>query len=434
MNRNRYPYSESSAEHRFAEFYNKVHSYVAEVINKKEKEDAINDLTDMVVKVTSEEEGRKRRLRSRVIVVIAFLVIVVGSASILEFIGPGAWLGYVVGALTMVCSILIDFFLNNSKMEYDRGENESICEGIINSVKRIVEVFRKRSNIHLIMLGGVAFFASGLLAEWSVLPHMAKFLEGGFIAVMDSDKDDSDGVGTENETDIYVAGQEQEISSHLKNMLTESDERLIEQLNRTEVTPEERNMELVLSATDYNTVFFQGEQLIVDYETQEEIDEKIFQWANEHVNYKRTNIFDKEEKDGGAPQAQKNQIARASAEEEGLCSFAQINERLDTREYINGEYPKRSLTQLVANDYHKLALLLVWNDGKKDTIFYYYGQCILNLFYCLEYEENTDKMIKQTLTSIAQKFRDMVYVWPEFEGKEIALKLEKAFRYAADQY
>ena len=71
----------------------------------------------------------------------------------MEFIGPGAWLGYVVGALTMVCSILIDFFLNNSKMEYDRGENESICEGIINSVKRIVEVFRKRSNIHLIMLG-----------------------------------------------------------------------------------------------------------------------------------------------------------------------------------------------------------------------------------------------------------------------------------------
>lgn len=449
MNRNTHPYSEPAAEHKFENAHDEIRSFVVRTIDEYKKEDAANIITGKLLRAISEEEeeikkrnanaenellNRKKSWKSRVIIAGAFVGLVFLCTYIMGLIGSGGGLISILGVITAIISILAEYFLSNSEMEHVRGSGESVSEGIINSFKRAAKVFRSHSNLHLLIFVGAVLFVSGLFAQWSILPRIAKFFEAGYIAFANYGQDDCEDKAGDGGTDVQVAEEKQEIPTTLKEVLAESDERLIQQLNAAEVTPKEKSAELKLSVTDYNTVFFQGELMIGGFEMQEEIDEKIFRWVEEQVEHGLENVFNKEEEDGGAPQKVKNRIAEASDAEEELHSFAEVNDRLDFRECTNNEYPKRDLTQLIANDYHKLALLLVWNNGEKDTILYYYGQCIKNLFKCLEYKENTDKTIKQTLTSIAQKFRDIVYVWPDFEGKEIASKLEKAFRYAADQY
>lgn len=76
-------------------------------------------------------------------------------------------------------------------------------------------------------------------------------------------------------------------------------------------------------------------------------------------------------------------------------SFSDVEDRLDFREGIVKDYPKRTLMQLVANGYQGLALRLVWHEGVQATIIYNYGQSILYNFECLKFAENTDKSFRQ---------------------------------------
>lgn len=63
-------------------------------------------------------------------------------------------------------------------------------------------------------------------------------------------------------------------------------------------------------------------------------------------------------------------------------SFSDVEDRLDFREGIVKDYPKRTLMQRVANGYQGLALRLVWHEGVQATIIYNYGQSILYNFEC----------------------------------------------------
>lgn len=223
-------------------------------------------------------------------------------------------------------------------------------------------------------------------------------------------------------------------SYEIKQYLAGADEMMIEQLDKAEVTNEQRNMVLYLSDEDNYSIFTYWKNGSDGYGTQEQLNDKVLSTVQSWRDEKRENVFDREFDQGGAPQKDKDDISQASESEQSDDSFSDIEGRLDHREGIANDYPKRTLMQLIANGYQGLALRLVWHEGVQSTIIYYYGQSILFDFECLKFADNTDKIIKKRLTIIAQRYEDIAYVCPNYERAGEARSLAVAFRYAADQY
>lgn len=189
-----------------------------------------------------------------------------------------------------------------------------------------------------------------------------------------------------------------------------------------------------LSPDDWNLAFFHGEYSIQGLENQEQIDNMVFSMVKELDSHDLENVFDKPFGQGGAPQNVMNKISNASDAEEHAESFEEISGILDLREEVNAVYPKKSLTQLVANGYEELAYLVYINDGNRTTIIYYYGQSIINNLRCLEFAENTDKTIKEKLIVIARLYKNIACVCRNSEEAEISLMLAEAFEHAANRY
>ncbi|MCM1541773.1 MAG: hypothetical protein NC121_10980, partial [Blautia sp.] len=220
----------------------------------------------------------------------------------------------------------------------------------------------------------------------------------------------------------------------MKLYLTGEDETMIQQLDGARVTREQRNVILNLSDEKKCRVFLYEESGVKTSETQEQLNGRVLHMVEEWRDEQRDNVFDRDPDQGGAPQDIKDSISQASDTENEWSSFADVERRLEDRESANQKYPKRTLTQLVANDYRKMALLLVWHGGEQSTIVYYYANSILYHMDCLKYADNTDTSIKKKLLTIAQCYEDIAYVCPGYEEAGRARSLATAFRYAADQY
>ena len=218
----------------------------------------------------------------------------------------------------------------------------------------------------------------------------------------------------------------------MKLYLAGEDEVLMKQLDKAEITNEQRTMTLQLSDQDVYNIFGCWEDKLD--EDQEQLNGMVLSAVQGWCSEKRDNVFDKAFEQGGAPQKVKDTISRVSEEERPDNSFSVCEEILDIRESIARDYPKRTLMQLIANGYQGMALMLVWHEGVQATVIYNYGQSILFDFECLKFADNTDKTIKERLSIIAQRYEDIVYVCPDYERAGDARKLAAAFRYAANQY
>lgn len=377
-----------------------------------------------------EKEYRKRKNRS--ILISAWLGLVVVFTLIFEFIFPlwGIAIALVIcGMFAEILKIFFDSFFNSPNPAAD-SSGEEPC-GMAENLRCFFGSLKKKGVLQITAFGVSVCLAAGVMANLKVCTGIALFCKGGSIMLANTG-------GFDGKNHEEIQPQQEETGSAIpyetKQYLTGADEELIRQLNKTRVSRRDLDMLLNLSPEDYDAIFFYGGSGIGEGLTQEQMNKRILDRVRELLEKKLENEFDRSAEEGGPSQSVRDEISRVSDREEAATDFSEIKEILSYREGINESYPKRTLTQLVSNGYHHLALLLYWYGGEETTIAYYYGQSILYGLKCLEYADNTGLTVKEKLLFIAQRYEDITYTCPGFRDMQRAGMLAEAFRYAADRY
>lgn len=438
MGKKPWSYSEPEAEHQFTNAdKKKVQQVIYEIICENGTEDGSIILADILQDYYEEEkkeEKEKRKIREKN---SAFKIIAgfLAGGLFLTFAFEklenwGIWKDILkTGTLILDVLLAVNQF---PKFSRTRKADEGPFEAMVEFLKDAGHQFLKASGLQLLGLAMIVILAADGAAALKPFEHAGVFCSGGYAALVNHADDNNNINDNAITAEEYLA--EVSISGEMKLYLTGSDEVIIRQLDRAKVTYNQRDTILDLSGEKYCRVFFYEENGIKSYETQEQLNEKVQRMVEEYRREQLDNVFDRDPSQGGAPQNVQDSISLANDSEDEWSSFSDVEQRLDLRESTNLMYPKRTLTQLVANDYQGIALLLVWYGGKQPTVIYYYGHAILYNFECLKFADNTDRLIKQKLLIIAQCYEDIAYVYPNFEEAERARSLAAAFRYVADQY
>lgn len=389
-----------------------------------------------------EEREKKQRKRKSVFIVVCVFVAVwifvtCGAEWLCRILNlSGMWRKNLQYAPLLVESgfVFINALIERRKAPKSprlRKDGEGIAEGMIEWAKDLGHQFSRASGLHVCILFMFITLAATVIAQCEPMKHINVFFSGGINALAHYDDNN-------NVTDSIMlangGADKISVSYEIKQYLSSADEMMIKQLDEAEVTNEQKNMELQLSIEDEYSIFTCWENELGEFETQEQMNIKVLSAVQGWCGKKFANVFDGEPEQGGASQKNKDEISEISENEQPDDSFSEVEDRLDFRESMAKVYPKRTLMQLVANDYQGLALRLVWHEGVQSTIIYYYGQSILFNIECLKFADNTDKTIKERLTIIAQRYEDIAYVCPNYERVGEARILAEAFRYAADQY
>lgn len=446
MNRNSQAHSEPKNKRQFGKKDKReLCKFFCDVIEKngaeKGAEILVNTFLKSVEDDNAEREDKRRKRESVFIVGLICVVGVIVLTCLLEAAGRKLNLNDILGKYVQYVPLFVEgaliilpAFLKIVKMPEiirQRKDSEGYAQGILEWLKDLGRQLSRASGMHfLILLMGITL-VSTLIAQCEPMKHVQAFVSGGMYAMAHCDDNN-------NITDsiMLADGGMDKISAsyEMKQYLAGADEIMIEQLEKAEVTGEQKNMVMHLSDEDEHSIFTCWGNESGGYGTQEQLNGKVLSTVQGWCGEKRENVFDKASEQGGAPQEVSDEVGLVSESELPDDSYSDIEDRLEFWEGIAEDYPKRTLMQLIANGYRGLALRLVWHEGVQSTTIYNYGQSILFNFECLKFADNTDKTIKKRLTVIAQIYEDIAYVCPDYEKAGEARSLAVAFRYAADQY
>lgn len=408
------------------------------------KEDALHRAEEALRR--AEEVSRERRTlvrknrkrKNRSILIFVWLSMAALLTLAFEYLLPQWGMAIVLegggvlmagGMLLELIKIIVDGYVNGSDAAADGSGEEP--GGMMDYLKKYGRGLKKKGVLQMTAFGLSLCLAAGVLAKLEVCEGIVLFCRAGSVMLADAR-----GLGDKIPGEIPQQQGEPEatISYETRQYLTGADEELIRLLTRTQVSGRDLDMLLKLSPEDCDAMLFYGESGIGESLSQERMNERILEKVNALLGKKLENVFDRSAEEGGPPQSIRDEISRVSGAEETAAEFSEIKDILSYRENINETYPKRTLTQLVSNGYHHLALLLYWNGGREETIAYYYGQSILYGLKCLEYADNTGLTVKEKLLFIARRYEDINYTCPGFGDRQRAGMLAAAFRYASDQY
>lgn len=436
--------------------YNKEHTFDSENLKKANKE--LNDVYKDVAHIVGVERAKKlfgrieeiikcfaleadkevkeyiiqvnRRRKNNgirwLILIMSCIIIMFGVAWGFEYF-QFQTLSDFFGIWESICVELIIFFIGiivaNTEVKQFRNVDETFIEGISSACKEVWYVLRRMSVLHIIMIVWMAFSVGVLWAKNDMFAKVATFVKGGYYALAEEQVEDVvlvHGTTITKEAEVYLLANDAELVKTMEDVY----------IPNSELVYEEK-----LSAEDCAKIFFSdGEYKVADWECQEDINQVVLQMVENLLKEKAENIFDKDETQGGAPQEVRNMISYVSEHEGEVESFADLNGILGIRTDAYFLYPKKTLTNLISNDYHKLALLFALNAGNEDTIVYYYGKSIDSNLEYLKFAGNSDESIKDRLKRISQRYTDIVYVCPKHELSKKAEALAKAFKNAEEQY
>lgn len=442
MNKNSKAHSAPGSKHQFDDKKKReIIEWICDVMGKNGIPKGAEILMDTLLKSEEEEQDKHRKKKSILIVFSVCVGAGIFLTCFFEWLGRALNLGDIWSEILQYVPVFAESILIFISAIFKiirmpdstrvRQEGEGLAEGMIEWVKDLGHQLSRASGLHILSLLLATTLGSTMIARSEPMKHIEVFFSGGMYALVHYD--DNNNI---TESVMMADGGAEKISAsyEIKQYLTDADEIMIEQLDKAKVTNEQKNMELQLSDEDEYSIFTCWGNGLDGYGTQEQLNSRVLSTVKGWCGEQRDNVFDREPEQGGAPQEDKDAISRASKSEQPDDSFSDVEDRLDCREGIVKDYPKRTLMQLVANGYQGLALRLVWHEGVQATIIYYYGQSILFDFECLKFADSTDKVIKERLTIIAQRYEDIAYVCPNYERAEDAGKLAAAFRYAANQY
>lgn len=393
---------------------------------KKEAERRMQELnlwaSELVEKIEKEyEEKNKRYKKNRRIVIGISLVWLIFVTFLFRNFFPPKYIDTTL--FGVVGSVITIIFEAHSKIGQEiahiKDKSEPMTTGIFKVGMAIFQTIKTASLLHLVLLVWGTTILGEYLGSINMVENAYTFVTAGYSAVKNEDED------------VFVAAQvDEEIQAII---LAGCDETTIILLQRADITLAELNVITELSQNDKDLVFFLDQEDI-DWTDQDEVNAVVLQKVNEYLSMQKENEFDKDEKDGGAPQWLRNLVAQASEDEANAKSFIEIKYIRDVRAEAYDQFPKKSLAQLLSNDNQKLAIILYLNGGEEDSIIYYFSQSILRDFQCLQFAQNSNDTVKGKLKSIAQRYRDMVYTCPDMDNLENVQALAEAFENAANQY
>ncbi|GEM_PF-4473060 len=200
------------------------------------------------------------------------------------------------------------------------------------------------------------------------------------------------------------------------------------------VSKAEQNVELVLSKMDYDVIFFQtGEYAIKNWNDEEEIYQAVNHLVEDKIECCLENKFDDEEH--GAPPQMRTEVDDMSRLDAKLTELKDKKHVMEVRDYCYQNYPKYSLAKLLAEDNNGCALAYWCQDGREETVRYYYGQAVIWLLESLKFEMVSNNSKKNVLLSVSQRYADIAYTTSgETVEKFYALKLEAAFLRVSNNY
>ena len=334
----------------------------------------------------------------------------------------------ILGVVGSVVSFIVEAHSKiGQEIAHIRDKRETITTGIVKVGIAIVQTVKEASLLHLILLLCGTTILGEFFGSADMIDNTYKFITTGYYAVRSKDED----------ADI-VTRVDVEIEA---NILAEYDETTINMLQQADITQAELNEIIELSQSDYDLVFYLNREDI-DWTNRNAVNEAVLQMIDKKRSMQMENKFDKDVSDGGAPQWLRDSVAKASDDENNYeksdeinaLSFSKIRSIRDVRAGAFALFPKRSLANLLSNDYQKLAIILYFNGGNEESIVYYYSQSIMRDFECLQFAENSNDMVKEKLISIKQRYKDIIYTCPNMKGLENAQALAEAFENAANNY
>lgn len=398
---------------------------------RKRAEDLINQ---------NKELEKKCRRRNIINMIGCWLVLLVVLTLIFEYVFPaGVVLTVVVTIGKKALDFIVDFLRNRGKETLTKKKEKP--DRIIKKIKVFLHRAKSKKGMEIIAFIMTVCLMAGVLAKLDAGENIVKFCQGGYAALMNS-SDEAGGMVymgismmvSWGESILLLEQPSVTVAVETKRYLAGSNEGLIWQLDNSIITWEDINLILNLSEEDYNRLFFLEGIEPGLYESQEQLNQRVYKMAQVYTAEKLENKFDIPLSEGGPSQEILNTISRMSDLEKETIVFSETKDILIAREGVYQAYPKRTLAQLVSNGYHQLALLLFWHGGQEATVVYYYGQSIFFGLECLKFADNTGLTVKEKLLFIAQRYEDIAYTCPGFRGAQRARMLAKAFCYAADQY
>lgn len=179
-----------------------------------------------------------------------------------------------------------------------------------------------------------------------------------------------------------------------------------------------------LEQDTFNTLYFlDGPYEILDWEDEDEIQQKVSDCIQSYLDQSRPNEFDQ-----FAPEDIRAEAARASEQERWLSNSEELDSLIMIRKEIFETYPKYSLAHMIAESYNRYGLEYVEVNGNFSTIEYYYGQSIQWLLVSLSYASDDSDTIRMLLSSIQMRYHDIASFAPSgSESGRYAMKLYAAY-------
>lgn len=347
----------------------------------------------------------------------------------------GIWFTGGVGGLV---GALLGGILSERKNKHKTETGDDIWGAmgkfLLDSVKSI-----RKNVIHLLLFVlAVVMLTGGIGAEVSIDVHVVNavkmFFQGissGNSESINKDSEDKENLTKNEQINDKESESGKEIEHNEKRVnpetalqiISEYDDEFLVKVENTEITSVERNMSKKLSADDKNMVFFLGgDYYIDDWNNQEKINEIVKNMVKTEHSENLINIFDKD-----ALESVRGRTDNASEKEKSADSFSEVENIIKIRKDIYSDYPKKSFPNLISGGYQRLALILIGNGGKQNTILYFYGQSILWDFEYLRYEDVSNDLLKDRLNRIAARYKDIADICVDCEEAEYARKLQVAF-------
>lgn len=371
-------------------------------------------------KIGNKETKRKEIEKKDIVkLIVGYIVCALLVATLLEwfpisdFLGKTLWeIGKI--ACSTVLTLLFSFCVNTEKISAE----ENVVQSIFGFIKQICT--KKTLAVLGMMLLiwtnlCVAQFIAGRCFTGRMIHACEEAIEG--FKSYDKEKD--------------KLFEKSELTAEQNEWIEEQDQELVREAKNSEVPDNERKVIKNLSDNDKNQIFFLNQ--ITNWEDQDLVNREVCAWVINQREKKRENLFDKPDEEGGAPLNVETAICNASENEKNV-RFVGRKAIMEERSNIYEEYPKYSLSNLISNDNHALALALYYYCGQDSTIMYHYGQAILYNMEGISYAEVSNSTCKERLTAISQRYLDIEYTCESCEEIQYAKKLAIAFQHAADQY
>lgn len=387
--------------------------------------------------------NRKKNTSRRIILVVAiFFAFLI--AFLVEFCGfKTKSFGYINAVLLLILELVVQIvFIRENKCNMEIAEKSTgkdMWTNLISMVRRIYRTFW-RSLFHnplifFLLLLEIVLVLGTFLGIKQIYARSYYSTKQAFQIFLNYEKQ-----STQKEIDDKRRKEEIINSDTGREVWEHQGEATKQVIHNILVLDNEMKEVSNLSLADLNELFYlDGDYKINDWENQEEINKMVLKRVKDKIRKEKKNVFDSTKRDEGAPPEICNRASQLSEMEKKIENLEQKKNILEERESIFNQYPKESLSRLIANDNQDIALIYYFGAGSKETVLYYYGQSIKYRHETISFKETGNIGIKRRVNELKESYNDLKIIFAKYKVDKIdisyyAEKLETAYQYVADQY